>query len=271
MRNKTWHTAALAAALAFFAWAGPGGASVTVHGGLAHESTAASGDTYEGDVVIQNNAAAPQAVKIYQTDYQYYADGRNFFDAPGKAPRSNARWIKFSPNYLLIPPGQSLPVHYAVHVPKGTALTGTYWSLLMVQEVGRESEIEQRRQGKYKIGIRTVIRSGVKIITHIGNSGTRKVRILDKRLVQKGAARVFQVDVENTGERALMPAFWVELYNDAGKLVGKLEGTKTAILPGMSVREAVQLPALPKGKYKAMIILDNGDEFVFGAQHKLAL
>jgi len=272
MNRKITYFVFLLTCLVFAAWsAAPGEASMTVLGGLAHEATAAKGDAYEGDILIQNTGDTPQAVKIYQTDYLFYANGTNMFDPPGKAPRSNASWITFNPNYLLIPPKESLPVHYVVQVPPSITLNGTYWSLLMVEEVNRESEISKDNKGKYKIGIRTVLRSGIKIITNIGNTGNRKIKIVDKRVVQKGTDKIFQVDIGNTGERLLSPNVWIEIYDNKGSRIGKYEGTKMAIFPGTSIRQAINLPKLAKGKYKAMIIIDNGDEFVFGAEHKLVI
>lgn len=252
-------------------WPAPSEASIAVRGGLDQEAIAAPGETYEGDIVIQNLGAASQAVKVYQTDYLYFADGRNFFDPPGKVVRSNAKWVTFNPNYLLIPPNASVPVHYTVQVPRSQTLSGSYWSLLMVEEVSKESEIAASKQGKFKVGIRTVMRSAIKVVTNIGNTGKRLIKILDKKVVQKGTDKVFQVDIENTGERSLSPAFSIELYDDTGSKVGKFEGTKLTILPGTSVRQAINLPKLAKGKYKVLIIIDNGDEFVFGAEHKLVI
>jgi len=41
------------------------------------------------------------------------------------------------------------------------------------------------------------------------------------------------------------------------------------IYPGTSVRHKIDLSSLPGGKYMALVVADNGDEYIFGAQYTL--
>ena len=77
------------------------------------------------------------------------------------------------------------------------------------------------------------------------------------------------MDVENIGERWLTPVLFVELYAENGEYAGKFEGGKWRIYPGTSVRYRVDLTSLPEGTYKALIFVDNLDEYVFGAEYTL--
>ena len=74
-------------------------------------------------------------VKLYQTDYLFSADGKNAFDAPGSQARSNAAWLQLNREQVTIAPDSVATVDYEVRVPGGAGLSGTYWSVVMVQEL----------------------------------------------------------------------------------------------------------------------------------------
>ena len=243
-------------------------AGVGVIGGLTREREVKAGETYRGLILIRNTGEAPQEVKVYQTDYLFFFDGRNLYGEPGKTPRSNANWITFSRSRVTIPPQETVSVYYTAKVPDDPSLAGTYWSILMVEPIP-ESHPQAAEEGKVKVGITQVIRYGIQFVTHIGDSGSRKIRFLDKRLIEKEGKRILQIDIENIGERWLRPYVWAELYNEAGLAVGRFESRRSRIYPRTSVRHRMDLTGLPKGRYKALVVVDNGDRYVFGAQYKL--
>ena len=217
-------------------------AAVTVVGDLTHEKIAKAGEAYQGVITIANPGAKPQEARIYQTDYLFFSDGRNVYGEPGKSLRSNAGWIAFSPRQLLVPPGGNSEVNYTVRVPDDESLVGTYWSMIMVEGISEDSAgaIEQEK-GKVKVGVKTVIRYGIQMVTHIGDTGTRKIKFLKVELLKEGENRTLQVDAENTGERWLRSSLWVELYDEKGNNIGKFEGERKRIYPGTSVRYRIDL------------------------------
>jgi hypothetical protein len=126
-------------------------------------------------------------------------------------------------------------------------------------------------KGKATMGIRTVIRHAIQIVTNINNTGTSRIRFLNKRLISENGRRILEIDIENTGERWLSPFVWAELFNEQGRSIGKFEGTRFRIYPGCSVRQRIDLTDVPKGRYKALIVADNGDENIFGARLDLGV
>ena len=240
-------------------------------GELSHEKNAQIDETYQGTIFINNNDNEPQEVKIYQTDYLFFSDGTNIYGEPGKDPRSNANWITFSPKRLTIPPKETSTVNYTVNVPDDKSLVGTYWSMLMVEGISKSSpETVTEEKGKVQLGIRTVIRYGIQLVTHIGNTGNRELKFTGANLLAKeSGGRILQIDLENTGERWLVPFLRVELYDEDGNYIGRFESSKMRIYPGTSVCHKIDLSSLPGGKYKALVVADNEDEYVFGAQYTL--
>lgn len=247
--------------------------SVVVVGGLTHEKSARPGENYDGILYLKNDGAEPSEVRLYITDYKYSADGKSDYGKPGMDQRSNAGWITFSPQRLTVAPGDTAPVNYKVTVPDRADMKGTYWCMLMVEPLAETPSPDLKRNAneKAKVGIQTVIRYGVQMITQLPESGEKKLAFLDKRLLAKDGRIIFQLDVGNTGERSVSPLVWAELYNRDGAYIGRYESRRVRIFPGCSVRHEVDLTGVPKGDYKALVVADNGDENVFGAEYNLSI
>jgi len=262
-------------------------AGVLVIGELTREKTVQPGETFEGTITLKNTGETSCQVNVYQTDYLFYADGSNIYGEPGTAVRSNADWLSVAPNRLSIPPNEMASVYYTVRVPQiqelasihddlqlmeSLNLVGTYWSMVMVEPVpqtGPESIEDETR--KVKMGIQTKIRYGIQIVNNIGDTGARKIKFSDKKLIDQDGRKLLQMDIDNIGEMWLSPTLWVEIYDSHGAKVGRFESSKKRIYPGCSVRHKVDLTDVPKGKYKALVVADNGDEYVFGAKYDFGI
>ncbi len=262
-------------------------AGVLVMGELTRERTLQPGETFEGTINLKNTGETSCRVDVYQADYLFYADGSNIYGEPGSAVRSNANWLSVAPNRLSIPPNEMASVYYTVRVPQiqelasaynnfqvleSPDLIGTYWSMVMVEpmpQTGPESIEDETRNAK--MGIQTKIRYGIQMVTNIGDTGARRIKFSDKKLINQDGRIFLQMDIENIGERWLSPTVWVEIYDNHGAKVGRFESSKKRIYPGCSVRHKVDLTNVPKGKYKALVVADNGDEYVFGAKYDFGI
>jgi hypothetical protein len=249
------------------------GAEVMVSGGLTYEHEVAPGKTYEGSFTVQNPDKEPREVKVYQTDYLFYADGATYYGDPGTMPRSNTRWLTFTPKQFTVPGGEEVTIRYIVQVPNDARLAGTYWSLLMVEPVGPDSPESslQTAKDRVSVGVRQVLRYAVQVVTHIGQTGTGKLKFAKVQLASTDGRRRLLVDAENTGERWLRGPLWVELYDGGGALVGRYDAIRLRIYPGTSVRYTVDLSGVMAGTYKALIVIDCGGDDVFGANLNLVL
>jgi hypothetical protein len=262
-----------AAALAcFICICPPVHAGVIVSGGLTHEKEALPGESYSDKIEIQNVEDTPQEVKIYQTDYFFYADGRIIYGDPGKLARSNAHWISYSPKRLTVPPHDTVAVHYTVQVPDDKSLKGTYWSIIMVETVPPESpESSTHNPEHVELGVHQLFRFGIQIITDIGDTGARNIKFQETKLLKQDGKQFLQLDIANTGERWLRATLWAELYDEQGNYTGRFEGGKLRIYPGTSVRFKVDLSSVPNNTYKSLIVIDCGGDYVFGANMTLVI
>jgi hypothetical protein len=244
----------------------PAAGQIAVVGSTVEEHTAAPGQTYEGTILIRNLTAIPQAVRIYQTDYHFFADGTSHFDAAASTPRSNAAWVKPSATSIVIPPSSETTIGYSIAVPKIDSLRGTFWSALMVEGAPTAPPAASDKQ----VGLGAVVRYAVQLATHLPSPGSRKVAFLNQiQGTDSTGHRVMEVEVENIGDRGYRPSMWVELYNDAGALLGRREQQRGLLYPGTSLRQRFEFDALPAGTYKAVVFADTGDDAVFATQYKL--
>jgi hypothetical protein len=251
--------------------AGLAGASVTVVGSMTHQYETAPGATVEGTVEILNTGDEPRAVRVYQTDYLFNADGRYEYGEPGQQARSNAQWIALSPRQAVIPAGDSLRVRYTIQVPSDGTLRGTYWSLIMVEPVATPQAAPVADPSRVTVGLTEVFRYAVQIATHVGTGARREVRFSQVRLLPAEGKRLLAVDMQNTGERLLAGSLWAELYDSQGRYAGKFEGGRHRMYPGTSARYTLELGDLRDQSYRALIVLDCGGDDVFGLRANLTL
>ncbi len=250
----------------------PLGAQVAINGTMTHELEVEPGRAYSGTIEIQNPTASAQTVKAYQTDYFFYAGGEVRYGEPGGLPRSNARWITYSPHDVVIPARESVTIRYTVQTPSDDTMKGTYWSIVMVEPIAAGSpEAPGSDPDKVSLGVRQVLRYGVQIVTHIGATGERRLQFSQFQLSAENGKRVLAVDLENTGERWMRPTLWAEVYDAQGTYVGKFEGTAQRLYPGTSGRFRVELVGVQNGAYKALVVADGGGDEVFGANINLVI
>jgi hypothetical protein len=226
------------------------------------------GEVYRGTLVVRNNGKSATDVKVYQTDYSFTAEGQSHFGTPGAAPRSNAAWLRLSQEQIAIAPGERGRVDYEVRVPDDPRLSGTYWSAVMIEEVVGEEAPEQRRD---RTQVRQVIRHLVQVITEIGTSGKGEIAFHNARLLNEQGKRWLSVDIENTGERWLRTEIYIELHDRQGRAAGRFSGSRARTFPATSVRNRIDLSAVPPGEYLALLVADAGRDDLFGTQIELVV
>jgi hypothetical protein len=261
---------AFAAALALLAPAASR-AQIAVLSSTVEEKTAAAGEKYTGSIVISNPGATPQVARIYQTDYRFAADGTAHYDDAGTSPRSNAAWITPQASRIVIPPNSQVTVPYAVAVPLGDSLRGTYWSMVMVEGAPVEPGPSATNGGKPAVTVGAVMRYAVQLATHIRNTGTRTVQFASPGAAKgSDGSAALDLDMTDTGERGFRPTLWVEVYDAQGTLRAKAKQVRGLLYPGTSLHQHFDLGTLPAGTYKAVVFADTGEDAVFATQYTIS-
>jgi hypothetical protein len=251
-------------------------AQVSVVGDLSRDIDVRPGEVVEGVILVKNDTQEIQEAKIYQTDYHFDFTGANAYDEPGTRPRSNARWIRFSPSVVTLAPNATVAVNYTVTVPRDPdrSLVGTYWSMMMVEGIpkGSRESTQPAADTRSKMGLTQTLRYAVQIATTIAGTGTAEVQFVNAVLTKRDdGARILQVDLASSGELFMRPNVYVELFDEAGLSRGRFDGSRFRMYPGTSVRHKIDLSSVPKGTYKALVVVDAGGDEAFAAQYTLEL
>ena len=242
--------------------------SIIVVGGLTHEHQLSPGGEYNGVIELENISDQPGRVRIYQTDYTFNASGETHYPEPGSLDRSNAAWIEFTPQELTIDPGQQAVVNYQLTVPERQALSGTYWSMLMVENVPM---IDPEQIQEDVITVQSRIRYGIQMVTHMGLTGSKMLKFLQTEIVVRDNRSFLRVDYENQGTRLLRPLLQLELYDNDGEPAGKYQHKKQKSYPGTSTRVHIDLEDVQPGSLQALLIADCGQDDLFGIRFTLEL
>jgi len=253
-------------------------AQITVRGRLAHDIDAVAGQSISGSIIVDNDTDEPQQAKVYQTDYRFFADGTNEYGTPGSIDRSNATWVQFSPSTMTIPPEGSVTIAYTVTIPDSLdegVPEGSYWSMMMIEGISArsaESTLADSSSTENTVGFNQVTRYGVQLAVHLRTGARADVSFDGVELVANGdGGTVFRADVTNTGSLMIRPNVYMRVFDSDGKEYGPFDGTRFRMYPGTSVRQNIRLDNLPAGEYQALLVVDAGDEAVFGGQFQLNL
>jgi len=251
---------------------GPAAAQVEVLGGLSRRLELGPGEQAEGRVMVRNADERPQVVRVYLTDYQSLADGRTAYGDPAANPRSNAAWVHLVPQEQEIPPHSTAGFTYLIRVPEADSLAGTYWSMLMVEPVPKEELTPPaERPGQVRVTLRSVVRTGIHLVTNIRGGGRWDLRFAARELERQDGRVFLRLDLENTGDRALGLTVWAELLDSLGVPLGRFDAERVGMYPGSAARARIDLTGVPPGAYQALVVADNGDEHVFGARYELVI
>jgi hypothetical protein len=174
---------------------------------------------------------------------------------------------------VTVPPKGTEWIDYEVTVPagQGNGLSGTYWSMIMVEPIAAGSRESAGAVPENAARVTQVLRYGIQVVTHIGKGGEPGLTFTNPRLLKAEGRQVFAIDVENTGHQLLRPTLSLELYGQAGKPVGKFQGEATRLYPGTSARFPIDLGDVPKGKYLGLVVADGTGDNLFGANVELEI
>jgi hypothetical protein len=245
--------------------------SINVNNGLSHKIMLKPGQEATEIISIVNSGEEPVKVTLYKKDYFYYFENSKqltSYSSPSSLAQSNADWISIQIPEVLIPSGEESNIPFTVSAPNQSSLKGTYWSMIMIEPSAVESEVS-----KGKITIKNTIRYGIQVSTTVGvpEAGDKKIEILSRALSKDGEANYLQLVLKNIGIFSLNPSITMRTYdNETGSLTGEFEGNSGFLYPGTSRLYTIPFEGLKPGKYKIVVLIQDGDD-VWGAQYNANL
>ena len=240
-------------------------AQVKLMGAMTHQYQIKADNCYQGWIRLVNTGHKIQRVKLYQTDYRFEADGHSYYEKPGTCNRSNAGWINLSQNIVRVPPGKKIRVYDEVNVPNQRDLTGTYWSMIMVEPlpIPGQSLMNNSTKPEEMLEVKQAFRYGLQIVTNVEQTNVTKIRIKNTELIYDSRHDQYRVEMElhNQGQYWIIPKVWIKLYqNKDSKEFGPFYGQQLRLYPKTSVTQKIVLKDLNPGSYSAILVVDNKDD-----------
>ena len=251
-----------------FYWPFEANAGIQVMSKMTERYTAKKGETYTSQIQLYNTGNKEQEVKIYQQDYLYNYKGETKITEPVSHKRSNSNWIHYSPQNMILKGQEIQNIKIEITVPQNDTLTGTYWSLVMVEEVKKPDP-----NATGQLVLNESFRYAIQIVTNIENSGSGQLEFQNPGIIKEGDKNIFDFVLFNTGERFLSPNVSMELFDEAtGQSVAVLKAPKNGMYPTTSTLWKFPLEGLPvKKPLKAVIVADCSGEDVFGLEYTILI
>ena len=258
---------------ALFMLLGPGiFAQVSVNSPLTIELEVLPGSRHTGTIVLENVGSVREEVRLYQTDYRSERPASFHYESPGGHARSNASWISVAPLRFSIPPGARYLVPYTIDIPADATLSGTFWSVLMIEPIPPASpESAAAAPDQVAVGVVTLLRYAVRLVTHIGETGAVQPEVKAVSVELRNGVPTLLLALANEATRMLRLSVWAELYDASGRLAARREGSGGTLFPGSSIEWQIPLTDVPRGAYTTLVLLDAGENNVYGVSISLTL
>lgn len=221
-------------------------------------------------IPVRNEQDRVQQVRVVLNDWQRDTLGRNQFLPVGSYPGSCGDRLTVTPMTFRMEPKTEASVR--VTVAPGADLAGC-WGIVLFESV--EPPRPNGEQGSF---VSISVRTGVKVYVHAPNE-TRLGELTYGDVVQawdvkelgagkRDSSQVWQAQLrfQNTGTAHLKLKSTVELRDLNGTLLHRLAVPDAYVTPGALREIRHDLPALAKGGYVALLLVDFGGDEITAAQ-----
>lgn len=232
---------------------------------LSHVESYIPGEFQQVKLTLFNDKEDVEIVELKLSHYACNSEGFHFFEELDSHPRSNLSWVRLGGNRIQIPPREQISFFYTIQIPDDHSLQGSYWSVLLIEPSGivKAPDSAPEQEG---LLLNVKVRFAHHIVTTIGK-GETKLKVTKKAVKEINGKKFLCIDVMNNGDFFIEPTLTLKLYNCAGKLDKTLETAQERLYPGSSQCYFLDISEFDfeEGKYKGFILLDGGNNHLFGS------
>jgi hypothetical protein len=242
-------------------------AGIAVENGLTHFHKGKQGQIVNGTISISNSGKKNERITILLQDLVNLCHGKSQFVPVNSHSRSSAEWIQMNTREKQLMPGEKYELMYTIRIPDSATIQGTYWSLVIVEVADPIQEVKMQ----YGISIGSKIQYAIQLITDVGLFETSEIVYEKVELDKKnGGGTTLQVQLRNNGTFLVSPNLIVELYNNVGEKIKKIEVPLRKIYPASCNMFEVPMEDIPKGNYDCILVADYGKD-LYGMNASLVL
>jgi hypothetical protein len=251
--------------LLFFLLTSPLTGQIVVNSKLKQIYKASPGQKIVGSVQVTNSSEESCDCRFYTQDMVALVDGKYEYLEGGTLPRSASSWIKFHQDTIAIPSKVQGEVSYTLQVPQNNSLSGTYWTMILVEPHGKIKLPSQ--DGRFGIG--TVYRTAIYLIVEIGDTGKYDVTLGMPEIKDNH----FSVQVDNSGSRYVRLQPNLDLYDTKGKKIKEVKALPRLVFPGGAATFDYDLEQPIPGSYVGFVILEHTEDpsVLFGGKYPIEI
>ena len=217
------------------------------------------GETALGSVSLYNPTDTIIQIKVSGADYAHTKNEEDYFLEPGKYTRSNANWINFS-EFISIRPKENATYPFTIVAPNQRNLVGSYWSVLFFEEVKSLSFSSNE-------DIAIDYRYCIQIITNLKNTGIIDMSFVEANFLENNII----LTLKNTGTLWFDATIKIDIFNQNAEFIYTKSSERHRIYPELEREYKIPIDQLKPAEYYAIIMVDGGNERVFGHQISFAV
>lgn len=238
----------------------PSFAGIVILNGLTHTHQLQVGGVFTGKISVRNDGPKDARFVVYKQDLLFqcgestiqYTDANSHTNSLGK-------WLQTNVEERLLAPAEEYTLFYTIRIPTELDGAGSYWTMLMVE--GAEPVREETSNG---VVVGSKVRYGVQVIADVGIFESPQLSFLDAQILSDPVStKYLSTKIQNTGKFSAPVKINLEIYDTEGKKTKTIEGLSRRIYPANCNQFDIDLSSLPKGKYEAILVADNGKD-LFG-------
>ena len=219
---------------------------------------------YKSQVVtVTNNSTSKQSFTISFTDFEAPGtEGKSKFMEIGESENSCSKWLSASPSFFEIEAGQTQQVTVLLQVPNLPDANKVKWSAMRVK-IAKEKQATSLNDPKaVGMGITETFQFVVHIFQSPPSVTYKNADIESFKDISSPAdsSRTLNMMVKNTGDAILDCASYIEITNLQTGEENRLKPFAYTVLPGGSRNVKFNLPALSKGNYSVLGVVDYGSK-----------
>lgn len=213
------------------------------------------GETYSGEIMVENPDAEEVKLRVYAEDWVYIngGTGEKKFTPAGTTPLSCSKWITFTPGEAMLPPFGKVTARYALTVPPDAK--GAYYSVLFFETILGTAQNED--------GVNVLVagRVGALFLIHIKGTVDRQGDVSSVKVTSPEGNKPMEIETtfKNTGNVDITLKGNLLLMDSEGKVAGRGDLNAIYTFPGTTeTRRSQWVGRLPKGSYDLLLTYDLG-------------
>lgn len=218
----------------------------------------ANGQSETQVINLSNGSPKKVQFRLYLNDWLRDSVGGHQYFRADTLPRSCAKWINLSSNFIELQPGQSTQLSVKIQLPDNAEETKKMrWAMLFVETV-EEANSSNNKQAQATV--RNLLRVGVHIYQTPPTATERAVKVIDLKPAPE-MANTYQLSCQNTGDVMMECKSYLELASLKDGSKTKLDPIEFPIFPEQKRLVTFELPKnLAKGKYSVLAVIDGGED-----------